>query len=243
MGEEIFLSVVAPVFNEEENIESVIRYWSKVLWESGRSSEIVVTNDGSKDRTAEILAALQKDIPNLKVISHEVNGGYGRALSSSIKNSTGKWVVTIDSDGQFDLKEHALLLEKAEAEGLDGVTGFRKQKQDTFIRVFGDRVLNKIVRAMFRIDFRDTNCALKLVRGDLLRSINLEARGYPTPTEIMIKLSASGARMGEAGITHTEREGGLSKLHPVATGINFLKYLIYLKFRLYLYNNKILTAL
>jgi len=85
MSEKIFLSVVAPVFNEEENIESVIRYWSKVLWESGRSSEIVVTNDGSKDNTAQILENLQKDIPNLKVITHEVNGGYGRALSSSIK--------------------------------------------------------------------------------------------------------------------------------------------------------------
>jgi len=85
MSEEIFISVVAPVFNEEENIENVIRYWSEVLWASKQNSEIVVTNDGSQDRTAEILANLQKDIPNLKVITHEVNGGYGRALSSSIK--------------------------------------------------------------------------------------------------------------------------------------------------------------
>lgn len=242
MSEEIFLSVVAPVFNEEENIETVLRYWNQVLDSAEFISEIVITNDGSKDKTHDILAALQKDIPRLKVIEHEINGGYGRALSSSITNSSGKWVATIDSDGQFDLKEYELLLDKAQSENLDGVTGFRKQKQDDFIRVFGDRVLNKIVRFMFNANFRDTNCALKLIKGSLIRTLKLEARGYPTPTEIVIKLLVLGARLGEVGITHSEREGGLSKLTPFATGINFLKFLFFLKLKIRLYNKKILTA-
>lgn len=243
MSEGIFLSVVAPVFNEEENIENVIRYWNKVLDSAGFNSEIVVTNDGSKDKTPDILANLQKDIPRLKVITHEINGGYGKALSSAIKNSSGKWVITIDSDGQFDIMEYKLLLDKACSENLDGVTGFRKKKQDTFIRVFGDRVLNQIVKLMFKVRFRDTNCALKLVKGELIRNINFEARGYPTPTEIVIKLSGLGANLGEIGITHFEREGGLSKLRPVVTGISFLRFLLYLKIKIKLYNKKILHTL
>lgn len=243
MNEGILLSVVAPVFNEEKNIESVLRYWNKVLDSSNFSSEIVVTNDGSTDKTPDILASLEKDISRLKVITHKKNGGYGRALASSIKNSSGKWVITIDSDGQFDLNEYIILLDKAQSENLDGVTGFRKKKQDTFIRVFADRTLNRIVRLMFRVKFRDTNCALKLVEGNLIRNVNLEAIGYPTPTEIVIKLSVSGARLGEIGITHAEREGGLSKLNPFATGINFLWFLFYLKLKIYLFNKKILRIL
>lgn len=243
MNEEIFLSVVAPVFNEEENIEKVIRYWDSVLDSAGFSSEIVVTNDGSGDKTADILAILQKDIPRLKVITHEINGGYGRALLTSILHSSGQWVLTIDSDGQFDVKDYKGLLDKVKNEQLDGVTGFRKKKQDTFIRVLGDRVLNQIVRFMFNIQFRDTNCALKLIKGDLIRNISLEARGYPIPTEIVIKLSVLGAKLGETGVTHFEREGGLSKLNPVQTGINFLRFLLYMKTKIRLYNKKILRML
>ncbi len=243
MSKDIFLSVVAPVFNEEENIESVLKYWNKVLDSSNFTSEIVVTNDGSKDKTPDILASLKQDMPRLKVITHEINGGYGRAVSSSIDNSSGKWVITLDSDGQFDLNEYTLLLDKAQSENLDGVTGFRKKKQDTFFRVFADRVLNRIVKYMFKVGFRDTNCAFKLLDGKLIRQMNLEARGYPTPTEIVIKLSALGAKLGEVGINHFEREGGLSKLNPVATGINFIKFLIYLKIKIRLYNSKLLRTL
>jgi len=135
------------------------------------------------------------------------------------------------------------LLNKAQSEQLDGAIGFRKKKEDTFVKVFADRALNKIVRFMFNIQFKDTNCALKLVKGSLLRNINLEAKGYPTPTEIVIKLSEAKAKLGEVGITHSEREGGLSKLNPLATGISFFKFLLYLKFKIRLYNTNILTEL
>jgi glycosyltransferase involved in cell wall biosynthesis len=243
MNKIIYLSVVAPVYNEEENIESVIRYWNNVLDLAGFTSEIVVTNDGSEDKSFNILSNLQKEIPRLKVINHEINCGYGRALSTSIKNSSGEWVITIDSDGQFDLNEYKLLLEKAQSENLNVITGYRKKKHDTFIRVFCDRVLNQIVRLMFRVQLRDTNCALKLLAGRLIRNIDLEARGYPAPTEIVIKSSVLGAKLGEVGITHSKREGGLSKLNPIATCINFLFFLLYLKIKIGLYNKKILNTL
>jgi len=243
MNKDIFLSVVAPVYNEEENIENVLRYWNDVLGAADFESEIVLTNDGSTDNTAGILASLQEEFPRLRVTSFEQNRGYGRALTSSIQASRGEWVVTLDSDGQFDLKEYKGLLEKALSEGLDGVTGYRKKKEDTPFRVFADRVLNLIVRTMFGVRFRDTNCAMKLIRGEFIRRVNIEARGYPAPTELTIKLCKLGARIGEMGITHMERQGGLSKLNPLGVSINFLKFLFYLRLRIYLYDKSIIHTL
>jgi glycosyltransferase involved in cell wall biosynthesis len=243
MNEDVFLSVVAPAFNEEENIEKIIKYWNSILESADFPSEIVITDDGSTDETLNILARLKKEIPRLKVVNHDKNYGYGRAMSSAVKYSSGKWVVTIDSDGQFDLKEYKLLLEKIQEEELDGVTGYRKKKQDTFIRVLADRILNRIVRLLFGVKFKDTNCALKLIKGEFMRQIDIEARGYPAPTEIVIKLSMLGARLGEIGISHIEREGGLSKLKPILTGINFLKFLLYLRKKIILYKKKIINRL
>ena len=238
-----FLSVAAPVFNEQDNIEEVLVYWNDVLDGAELSSEIVLTNDGSTDDTPQILARFKDAMPRLVVIAHERNHGYGKALTDAIQNSRGQWVVTIDSDGQFDLKDCIPLLRMALSGNLDGVTGYRTKKKDTLFRVFADRMLNWIVRFVFGVRYRDTNCALKVIKGDFLRQINIEARGYPAPTEVCIKLTRLGAKLGEAGVSHAERASGLSKLRPFQTSISFLKFLTYLRFKIYLYNQKVIHSL
>jgi len=234
------LSIAAPCFNEAESIASVVAEWTSVLDGFDRASEIVLCNDGSTDETADVLADLQARQRRLRVVTNAENGGYGRALSTAINATRGTWVATIDSDGQFDLADGLSLLEKAEREGFDCVTGFRERKADTAVRVVADRALNRTVRILFSIDLRDTNCALKVVRGELLRSLRIEARGYPTPTEICVRLRARGARLGEAPVSHRERAGGASKLHPVRTGYDFLRFLIYLRGKLMLHRAQIL---
>ncbi|MBM3984897.1 MAG: glycosyltransferase family 2 protein [Planctomycetes bacterium] len=235
------LSVAAPCFNEAESIAAVVAEWERVLDGWPRPSEIVLCNDGSTDGSAAVLEGLRARHPRLRVVSFERNGGYGRALSAAIDATRGAWVATIDSDGQFDLADALRLLELAERQGLDGVTGFRQGKQDSAFRVLADRVLNRLVRWMFALDLRDTNCALKLVRGELLRGLRIEARGYPTPTEICVRLLARGARLGEAGVTHRERAGGASKLHPWRTGWAFLRFLFYLRRKLKLHRARIIV--
>jgi len=241
--DKIFLSVVAPIYNEEENIENVLTYWTTLLDPANFESEIVVTDDGSTDKTSEILSKLQTKIKRLKVITHDQNYGYGRALSTAIHGARGEWIVTIDSDGQFDLKDYKVLLEKAQSEKLDGVNGFRLRKKDTLFRVIADRALNLIVRSMFKIKLRDTNCALKVLKGEWIQKINIEARGYPAPTEIVVKLFKLGAKFGEAGVNHIERQAGLSKLRPFQTGIIFLWFLFFLRLKIHLYNKKIIHSL
>lgn len=235
------LSVAAPCFNEAEGIEAVVAEWDGILSARPESSEIVLCNDGSTDGTGEVLARLQTRFPRLRVVTNETNGGYGRALSSAIMATRGDYVATIDSDGQFDVADAFPMLEDLERGGYEAINGFRQGKKDSAFRVLADRGMNLLVRMMFGTTLRDTNCALKLVRGDLMRGLRIEARGYPTPTEICLRLAARGVRMGERGVTHRERAAGFSKLHPWRTAWAFFRYLLYLKCKLYLYKARIIV--
>jgi glycosyltransferase involved in cell wall biosynthesis len=240
---EIELSVVAPVYNESEGIEQVVRYWNQVLERPDLSSEIVLANDGSTDQTLEILERLKTEIPRLRVVSYSPNRGYGYALKTAIAASRGEIVVSLDSDGQFDLADFPKLLGLYRSKGLDFVTGYRDRKKDSLLRVFADRSLNLIVRTLFRLDLRDTNCALKLMKGDMIRSLNLEATGYPTPTEITVKLVKLGARSGETAVVHRERVAGQSKLKFMKTSISMFRFLLYLRKRVKLYESRIIQTL
>jgi glycosyltransferase involved in cell wall biosynthesis len=235
------ISVAAPCYNEAEGIEAVVREWDAVLEAGQQSSEIVLCNDGSTDDTRAVLDRLQTRFPRLRVVHNTQNGGYGRALSSAIAATRGTYVVTIDSDGQFDLADAFALVEELERGGYDGVTGWRMGKKDSAFRVLADRCMNLIVRMLFGTRLRDTNCAIKVVKGDVLRGLRIEARGYPTPTEICMRLEAAGARLGERGVTHRERVAGFSKLHPFRTAWSFLRFLLYLRTKLKLYRARIIV--
>lgn len=237
-----WLSVAAPCYNEADGIAGVVAEWDAVLAAVPQPSEIVLCNDGSTDGTADVLAGLTARYPRLRVVSNPTNGGYGRALASAIAATRGTYVATIDSDGQFDLADAVDLVRELERGGYDGVTGWRMGKKDSALRVFADRCMNRMVRAMFGIDLRDTNCALKVVRGEVLRGLPIEARGYPTPTEICVRLVARGYRLGERGVQHRERTAGASKLHPARTAWSFFRFLVYLRRKLKLHRAGIIVA-
>ena len=172
---DIFLSVAAPAYNEEANIEAVIRNWEEILSRCDYSTEIVIGNDGSTDKTPEILDRLAVEFGNLRVVHSVVNGGYGDALFRAIYASRGQYVATIDSDGQFDVRDCLSLLQECINGQYDAVAGYRMGKKDTFFRILADRALNLIVRTLFRINYRHTNCALKVFKGDLVREMIIEA--------------------------------------------------------------------
>jgi glycosyltransferase involved in cell wall biosynthesis len=201
----------------------------------------VIGEDGSTDGTKDILRHLQSELKNLIVVDHPANRGYGYALSSAIARSGGDYVLTIDSDGQFDAAEYALLMAEMQ-KGYDVVTGYRHRKQDRLLRVVADRALNLIIRVLFRLSLRDTNCALKLFRGEVARRLTVEARGYPTPTELLVRAQTLGYRIGEAGITHYERAGGKTKLKALRTSWHMLLFLAYLKYKQLLFRANIING-
>ncbi|MBN2382580.1 glycosyltransferase family 2 protein [bacterium] len=243
MAQRPWLAVVAPAFNEEDNIEAVVCEWLDVLRADGRPFEIVIANDGSTDRTAEILARLQNAHPELVVVSDEPNHGYGYALSRAIRAASADYIMTMDADGQFEIRHYSELMQALEQKNADIITGYRLGKKDTPVKVFADRMLNLLVRVLFRVSLRDTNCAQKIAKRSILQSITIEAMSYPTPTEITLKAHALGYRVAETGVSHREREAGFSKLHPFRTGIQFFFFLLYLRFRIALFRARIIQTL
>ncbi len=237
------VSVVAPIYNEEEVIEEVVLYWFEVLEKYGLSYEVVLGDGGSTDRTLDILKEIQQKHPSLKVVDAPRPSGYGNALFTAIYAAKGKYIVMLDSDGQFDLADFTPMLDKLVEEKLDVVTGYRIRKQDTFMRYFADRVLNVIVRILFKIKQKDTNCALKVFKGDLIRDIHIEARAWPTPTEVMLRLNARDSKVGEVPIVHHERKGGETKLPLFKTGFEMFCFLLYFKFKLRLYKKNVISKL
>lgn len=239
----IELSVAAPVFNEAEGIERVVRRWRTLLDAAGITAEIVLTDDGSTDGTGAILARLAGEVAGLRVVTHHPNHGYGFALGKAIEATRGRWVATLDSDGQFDLADALPMLARCQREGLDFITGYRRAKRDGAVRVLADRGLNLLVRGMFGLALRDTNCALKVIRGELARGLRIEARGYPTPTEVTVKLLALGARSAEMPVTHGDRLAGRSKLAVLATSADMARFLLYLRGKVRLYRAGVIQAL
>ncbi len=240
MASGVFLSITAPAYNERDNIEKVVRSWASIFGQDSIQGEIVIGEDGSTDGTKDILHELQNQLANLVVVDHAANRGYGYALSSAIAQSQGYYVLTIDSDGQFDAREYELLLAEMDR-GFDVVTGYRRRKQDQPLRVVADRVLNLIIRILFRLPLRDTNCALKLFKGDVARRLTIEARGYPTPTELLVRAQTLGYRIGETGITHYERAGGRTKLKALRTSLDMLLFLAYLKYKQLLFRMNVIN--
>jgi dolichol-phosphate mannosyltransferase len=235
------LSLCAPAYNEAAGIAQVISAWAQTLDRLGVPAEIVITNDGSTDNTLAIMSDLQRRMPNLVIVDQQPNAGYGRAVAAAIAASRGRQVMTLDADGQFDPAEYPRLAAELDR-GYDIVTGYRLRKRDKLARVLADRVLNVLVRLMFGLPLRDTNCALKLFQGDVARKLSIEARGFPTPTELLVKAGALGYRIGEIGVTHYPRLAGESKLKVVRTGWSFLLFLVYLRLKVTLFRARVITS-
>lgn len=237
-----YISVVMPAYNEQDNIENTIRGCFEAL--KGMNSEVVVTDDGSKDNTLQILHRLVKEYPKLVIVKHDKNMGYGAGLKDAIEASRGEVVVSIDSDGQFDISELSRFLELLNnSAGLNVICGHRAKKQDTLFKVISDRGLNFIIRLLFGLRLKDVNCAFKLYRAQILRSISIESKGFQAPTEIMIKLKALGYDIKELCISHLPRKKGKSALKPIKTICEVMFFLIYLKLKIALFRRGLVSYL
>ena len=200
------LSLVLPAHNEAANIGVVIEQALAVLPAFSDRFEIIVVDDGSRDRTAEIVEAIAAVDPRVKLIRHPVNRGYGGALISGFRASTGEHVMFMDSDRQFDIADLALLSPFVGT--FDMVAGFRKERSDPFHRRVNAEIFNVAVRILFGVHLRDIDCAFKVFRGDLIRSMDLSAPGALINTEIQAKARRQGATLQQVGVHHYPRIAG-----------------------------------
>src|SRR3989344_5649701 len=164
------LSIFFPFWNEEENIEIVVKNAIKVADTISDKWEIIMVNDGSVDKTQEIAENLAKDNKNLRVISHQPNRGYGAALKEGFFNAKYKYIVFTDGDGQFDFSEVEKFTENIYHADL--VIGYRKKRQDHNL---GKRLLFMYFLKfwdfmLFRFSFKDIDCAFKMLTKQALET-------------------------------------------------------------------------
>jgi glycosyltransferase involved in cell wall biosynthesis len=200
------ISAVMPAYNEEANLEQSVGRMAKALQTYARGFEIIVVDDGSQDGTASVLERLRAAHPNLRVIRHPVNRGYGAALRSGYDAARFAWVFLMDADNQFDPAEVQLLL--ARAADADIVAGYRKHRRDPLLRRLNAWAFFTLVRVLFGRLVRDVNCAFRLTRRDLLARMALHSEGALINTEVLVLARQLHARVVEVPVHHYPRTAG-----------------------------------
>ena len=202
------VSIVIPIFNEEESIPQLVQEVLKTMRSSDDSFEIVLVNDGSKDRSADVLKNLSKHIPELKCVLLRKNYGQTAAMAAGFDISDGEIVVSIDGDLQNDPADIPLLINKLN-EGFDLVCGWRHDRKDSEIsRKIPSKIANKLIRKVTGIHLNDYGCSLKAFRSEILADMKLYGELHRF---LPVLANIEGARITEIKVNHRPRKHGLSK--------------------------------
>ncbi|MBU0512260.1 MAG: glycosyltransferase family 2 protein [Chloroflexi bacterium] len=202
------LSIVIPAYNEEANIRTTVAEVEAVARGLDIDYEIILVNDGSRDRTGEIGRELAAYIHNFRLVEHYPNRGYGGALKAGFTMARNEWISFVPGDGQFDFGEIRLLTDCL-PDG-DIVCGYRADRQDPFMRKVNAFGWNMLVRLLFGYLTRDIDCGFKLFRRDVLAHMILESDGALIDTEFLSSARAQGLRIAEVPVTHLPRMAGES---------------------------------
>lgn len=197
-----------PAYNEEANLTSMITDVVSVVAPRFSDFEIIVTNDGSKDRTGEVLRELARQYPELKPVDHQINKGYGAAVFTALSNATKDVILFTDSDRQFKLTEiDRFAPNLAQA---DLVIGYRAPRRDPFVRVVFGRGWSLLVNVLFNYTARDVDCAFKLVRRQAFEVVSpfIVSRGATFSAEWLVLSRRAGFRIVEIPVSHLPRPAG-----------------------------------
>jgi glycosyltransferase involved in cell wall biosynthesis len=200
------LSVFFPCYNEQDNIERVVKSTLDVLTALKIDYEVIIVDDGSKDKTGETADKLAEKYEHVKVVHHSVNRGYGAALQSGFKAATKEYVFYTDGDGQFDSKELPMLF-KYTAD-YDIVTGYRIKRQDNLIRKLNAFCWTTMVNLLFGMKIKDMDCAFKLYKRRIFDDIKMASSGALINTEIFARAKNKGYKIFQIGVHHYPRTAG-----------------------------------
>jgi len=203
------ISAVLPAYNEEANIETSIRHLTDVLRGLVNDFEVIVTNDGSRDNTATILARLQATAPviPLRVITHERNSGYGAALASGFNASRKDLIFFTDGDKQFEVSDLAGLIPEMD-DRTDMVIGWRSKRADPPVRLLNAWCWKILVNGLFGYTAKDVDCAFKLFRRQIWERVTVDARGATFSAEFLIKARRLDVGIKERPVRHYPRSAG-----------------------------------
>jgi len=228
------ISVFLPAYNEEKNIKQTVNLVHNVVKNVSKKFEIIIINDGSKDKTGEIAKELSLQNKTIRVITHEKNKGYGGSLISGFYNSRYKWISFIDSDGQFDFSEINKLIEEQKKTNADLVIGSYSKRKVSCLRRINTFIWQMLIRTMFNLKVKDIDCGFKLIKKDVIEKIpKLESqRGAFISTEFLVKSKLAGFKIAEVPVSHFERKDGKATGANLNVIINSFKDLFVLKKKL-----------
>lgn len=209
------VSAFFPAYNEEGNIKNIVKTAEDILNKFSDKYEIIVVDDGSSDKTAEIVRNLSKKNNKIRVVSHEKNMGYGMSLRTGFKNCKYEWIVFIDSDGQFDFSEFPNFIKEQEKTKADLVVGYYVKRKVSLMRKINSRLWQLLIWSLLGLKVRDIDCGFKFIRKKVIDSMTLTSeRGAFISTEFLVKAKEKKFKIVEIPISHYPRKAGQ------ATGAN-----------------------
>ena len=200
------LTVFFPCYNEEANVERTTQAALKACGRIADDFEIIIVNDGSKDGTGQIADRLAAEHPEVRAVHNNPNLGYGGALQRGYREAAKDWVFYTDGDGQFDFEEIDKLLPLLEE--YDGVSAYRLDRQDSFIRKVNAFCWTVLVNLVFGMRIRDIDCAFKIFPRELFSRIEMKSMGALIDAEVLARAKRLGYRIGQAGVHHYPRTVG-----------------------------------
>ncbi|MCC5958858.1 MAG: glycosyltransferase family 2 protein [Ectothiorhodospiraceae bacterium] len=227
------LSVIVPVFNEQDNVVPLHRSLTEVLAGLGLTYEILLVDDGSRDETAQRVIELTRQDPHLRLVKLRRNYGQTPAMSAGIATARGRVLITMDGDLQNDPADIPLFLEKID-EGYDLVVGWRHRRQDKLIsRKIPSRIANWMIGKVTGVPIKDNGCSLKAYRASVIQQVPLYSEMHRF---IPAMASTVGCRIAEIRVRHHARQFGeskygLSRVYKVLLDMLVVKTLITFAFR------------
>lgn len=200
------LTVFFPCYNEEDNVESLTLRVLEVCRPLTDDLEVLIVNDGSKDRTKDIADRLAAEHPEVRAVHNQPNRGYGGALQRGFREATKAWIFYTDGDGQFDIGEITAVLPLRGPETI--VSAYRMDRKDPMMRKVNAWCWGRLVRTVFRLPIRDIDCAFKLFPAKLFSQIEMCSNGALIDTEILARATRLGYRIVQLGVHHYPRTAG-----------------------------------
>jgi glycosyltransferase involved in cell wall biosynthesis len=220
------LSIFFPAYNDAGTIASLVILAVQVAGRLTPDFEVIVVNDGSADATKEILDELARTYPNVRIVHHPRNLGYGAALRTGFSTATKDLVAYTDGDAQYDPAEFELLWKRLTPDA-DMVNGYKISRSDPWHRIVIGRVYHHTVKLLFRLRVRDVDCDFRLMRREIFNRVKLEKDTGVICLEMMRKIQDAGFRIVEVPVHHYHRLHGRSQFFNVRrvfwTGVDVLR--------------------
>jgi glycosyltransferase involved in cell wall biosynthesis len=212
------LSISFPAYNEQDNIGAAIEDAVRVAAKLTEDFEVIVVDDGSADNTGEVVREYGQKYPQVRLVEHKVNQGYGAAVYDGLVAGTKDWAFFTDSDLQFvmdEIKDLWALRDQA-----DIIIGYRASRQDPFIRKLNGFGWTWLTNVLFGYVSRDVDCAFKLMSRDVVRTVapKVASRGATLSAEFLVRTKRGGFKFKEVPVTHKPRVAGSqtgAKLHVI----------------------------